>query len=189
LFHGRTDMYLSSCVTLNCLIIDENFLCQDMNRLEAGAFKFVRNRLFMTSMQLPRKRDVPSSAISKMSRSLPRQQHALIHLPNTACCFYDVQIDFEYPNIRRAKLDMQKASLGQGFMYTRGRISWVILKFDKSPTFLSNSFKRSEHFFRWRIYPYFKNGIIRLEAGAFKFLRNRLFMTSMQLPRHNELKF
>jgi hypothetical protein len=25
--------------------------------------------------------------------------------------------------------------------------------------------------------------IIRLEAGAFKFLRNRLFMTSMQLPR------
>ena len=24
-------MYLSSCVTLNCLIIDENFLCQDMN--------------------------------------------------------------------------------------------------------------------------------------------------------------
>ena len=29
----------------------------------------------------------------------------------------------------------------------------------------------------------FKNGIIRLEAGAFKFLRNRLFMTSMQLPR------
>ena len=28
----------------------------------------------------------------------------------------------------------------------------------------------------------FKNGIIRLEAGALKFLRNRLFMTSMQLP-------
>jgi hypothetical protein len=28
----------------------------------------------------------------------------------------------------------------------------------------------------------FKNGIIRLEAGAFKCLRNRLFMTSMQLP-------
>jgi hypothetical protein len=28
-----------------------------------------------------------------------------------------------------------------------------------------------------------KNGIIRLEAGAFKFLRNQLFMTSMQLPR------
>jgi hypothetical protein len=25
--------------------------------------------------------------------------------------------------------------------------------------------------------------IIRLEASAFKFLRNRLFMTSMQLPR------
>ena len=24
-------MYLSSCVTLNCLIIDEHFLCQDMN--------------------------------------------------------------------------------------------------------------------------------------------------------------
>jgi hypothetical protein len=42
-------------------------------RLEAGAFKFLRNRLFMTSMQLPRKRDVPSSAISKMSRSLPRR--------------------------------------------------------------------------------------------------------------------
>ena len=29
----------------------------------------------------------------------------------------------------------------------------------------------------------FKNGIIRFEADAFKFLRNRLFMTSMQLPR------
>ena len=29
----------------------------------------------------------------------------------------------------------------------------------------------------------FKNGIIQLETGAFKFLRNRLFMTSMQLPR------
>jgi hypothetical protein len=43
-------------------------------------------------------------------------------------------------------------------------------------------FKRSEHFFRRRISPSFKNGIIRLEAGAFKFLRNRLFMTSMQLP-------
>ena len=28
-----------------------------------------------------------------------------------------------------------------------------------------------------------KNDIIRLEAGAFKFLRNRIFMTSMQLPR------
>ena len=41
-------------------------------RLEAGAFIFLRNRLFMTSMQLPRNRDVPSSAISKMSRSLPR---------------------------------------------------------------------------------------------------------------------
>jgi hypothetical protein len=34
-----------------------------------------------------------------------------------------------------------------------------------------------------RISPSFKNGIIRLEAGALKFLRNRLFMTSMQLPR------
>ena len=34
-----------------------------------GAFKFLRNRLFMMSMQLPRKRDAPSSAISKMSRS------------------------------------------------------------------------------------------------------------------------
>ena len=43
-------------------------------RLEAGAFKFLRNRLFMTSMQLLRKRDVPSSAISKMSRSLPRRR-------------------------------------------------------------------------------------------------------------------
>jgi hypothetical protein len=29
----------------------------------------------------------------------------------------------------------------------------------------------------------FKNVIIRLEAGAFKFLRNWLFMTLMQLPR------
>jgi hypothetical protein len=28
----------------------------------------------------------------------------------------------------------------------------------------------------------FKNGIIRLDAGAFKFLRNQLSMTSMQLP-------
>ena len=43
-------------------------------RLEAGAFKFLRNRLFMTSMQLLRKRDVPSSVISKMSRSLPRRR-------------------------------------------------------------------------------------------------------------------
>jgi hypothetical protein len=42
-------------------------------RLEAGAFKFLHNRLFMTSMQLPQKRDVPSSAISKMSRSLLRR--------------------------------------------------------------------------------------------------------------------
>jgi hypothetical protein len=42
-------------------------------RLEAGAFKFLRNRLFMTSMQPPRKRDVPSSTISKMSPSLPRR--------------------------------------------------------------------------------------------------------------------
>jgi hypothetical protein len=40
----------------------------------------------------------------------------------------------------------------------------------------------AEHFFRRRISP-FKSDIIRLEAGAFKFLRNRLFMTSMQLPR------
>ena len=40
-------------------------------RLEASTFKFLHNQLFMTSMQLPRKRDVPSSAISKMSRSLP----------------------------------------------------------------------------------------------------------------------
>jgi hypothetical protein len=41
-------------------------------------------------------------------------------------------------------------------------------------------------FFRRRISPSFKNSIIRLEAGAFKFLRNRLFMTSMQLPRNLE---
>ena len=41
-------------------------------RLEAGAFKFLRNRLFMTSMQLPLKRNVPPSAISKMSRAVPR---------------------------------------------------------------------------------------------------------------------
>jgi hypothetical protein len=41
----------------------------------------------------------------------------------------------------------------------------------------------SEHFFRRHISPSFKNGIIRLEAGAFKFLRNRLFMTSIQLSR------
>ena len=38
-------------------------------------------------------------------------------------------------------------------------------------------------FSRRRISPSFKNDIIRLEAGAFKFLGNRLFMTSMQLPR------
>jgi hypothetical protein len=37
------------------------------------AFKFLCNRLFITSMQLPRKRGVPSSTISKMSRSLPRR--------------------------------------------------------------------------------------------------------------------
>jgi hypothetical protein len=54
--------------------------------------------------------------------------------------------------------------------------------------YLSNSFKRSEHFFRRRISP-FKNGIIQLEAGAFKFLRNRLFMTSMQLPRKRDVPF
>jgi hypothetical protein len=46
-------------------------------RLEAGAFKFLRNRLFMTSMQLPRKRDVPSSAILKMSHSLPRHRETV----------------------------------------------------------------------------------------------------------------
>jgi hypothetical protein len=45
--------------------------------------------------------------------------------------------------------------------------------------------KAPEFFFRRRISP-FKNGIIRLEAGAFKFLRNRLFMTSMQLPRKRD---
>jgi hypothetical protein len=49
-----------------------------------------------------------------------------------------------------------------------------------TPTFLSISFKCSEKFFRPRISP-FKNGIIRLEAGAFKFLRNLLFMTSKHL--------
>jgi hypothetical protein len=54
-------------------------------------------------------------------------------------------------------------------------------------TFLSNSFKRSEHFFRRRISPSFKNDIIRLEAGAFKFLRNRLFMTSMQFLRKRDV--
>ena len=52
-----------------------------------------------------------------------------------------------------------------------------------SNVFLSNSFKRSEHFFRRCISPSYKNGIVRLEAGAFKFLRNQLFMMSMQLPR------
>ena len=56
-----------------------------------------------------------------------------------------------------------------------------------SPTFLSNSFKRSEHFFRQHISPSFKNGIIRLEGGAFKFLRNQLFMRSMQLPRKRDV--
>ena len=50
-----------------------------------------------------------------------------------------------------------------------------------SNVFLSNSFKCSEHFCLRRISPSFKNGIIRLEAGAYKFLRNQLFMTSMQL--------
>jgi hypothetical protein len=48
---------------------------------------------------------------------------------------------------------------------------------------LGNSFKCSEHFIRRRISPSFKNGIIRLEAGAFKFLRNQLFMMLMQLPQ------
>jgi hypothetical protein len=43
-----------------------------------------------------------------------------------------------------------------------------IVIFSLPPTFLSNSFKRSEIIFRWRISPSFKNGIIRLEAGAFK---------------------
>ena len=33
------------------------------------------------------------------------------------------------------------------------------------------------------ISPSFKNGIIRLEAGAFKFLRNRLYMTSEKMFR------
>ena len=49
-------------------------------RLEAGAFKFLRNRLFITSMQLPRKRDVPSSAISKnvaLVTATSREQHAV----------------------------------------------------------------------------------------------------------------
>ena len=54
-------------------------------------------------------------------------------------------------------------------------------------TFLSNSFKRSEHFFRRRISPSFKNDIILLEAGAFKFLRNRLLMMSMQIPRKRDV--
>jgi hypothetical protein len=49
-------------------------------------------------------------------------------------------------------------------------------------------FQGSEHFFRRRISPTFKNGIIRLEAGTFKFLRNRLFMTSMQLPRYRKCR-
>ena len=67
-------------------------------RLEAGAFKFLRNRLFMTSMQLLRKRDVPSSAISKMSRSLPRRrknnmQYSAKQLSALATVSYSLKFD------------------------------------------------------------------------------------------------
>jgi hypothetical protein len=108
--------------------------------------------------------------------------------------FHSVQTDFEYTNTWRAKLDMPKASLGQSFMYTRG-ISWVILKFDTPSQNFFLVFKRitTDYFFQFltlfymvnilsQIISPFKNGIIRLDAGAFKFLRNRLSMTSMQLP-------
>jgi hypothetical protein len=41
----------------------------------------------------------------------------------------------------------------------------------------------AKHFlYSGRVSPSFKNSIIRLEAGAFKFLRNQLFMISLQLP-------